>query len=155
MGLFDFLSSKKEVQKTDNNLIKEDFIVHGTHYHPSEIKRLQNANPDWRKSKNTLLSEGKAMQRIYHYNFINKPVKIAVDNGDIYKKGALMVIIAGEHVGYIPDEDTTHVQSILKKKNVIYITSMISGGEYKVISENGEVVKVDSNVRISLRIAYS
>lgn len=153
MGLFDFL--KKEQPQEERHLVKEDFNVFGLHYHPNEIKRLQNANPDWRKGGKTLAAEGKVMQKIYHYSYINKPVKIAVDDGSIYKKGALKVIIAGEHIGYIPDDDTKHVSEILKTKSVKYVTAMIKGGEYKVVSENGYVAKVEENIKISVRIAYA
>jgi len=156
MGLFDFLSSKKEQPpQEERKLVKEDFYVTGTYYHQTEIKRLQNANPDWRKSGKTLVAEGKVMQRIYHYSYINKPVKIAVDNGSVYKKGALMVIIAGEHVGFIKDEDLEHVRSILNKKSVKYVTASISGGEFKIVSENGDAVKWENDIKINLRIAYA
>lgn len=153
MGLFDFL--KKEQPQEERNLVKEDFKVVGAHYHPNEIKRLQNANPDWRKGGKTLAAEGKVMQRIYHYSYINKPVKIEIDDGNIYRKGALKVLIAGEHVGYIPDEHTKHVTEILKTKSVKYVTAYIKGGEYKVVSENGDAVKWEEDIKINLRIAYA
>lgn len=165
MGLFDFL--KKEPPQEERHLVKEDFKVLGVYYHPNEIKRLQNANPDWKKGGKALVEEGKANKRIYHYSYINKPVKIAVDDGSIYRKGALMVVIAGEHVGYIPDGDTKHVAEILKTKSVKYITAMIKGGEYKIIDENGKAIKCplvsedgkqlkwEDEVKISLRIAYA
>ena len=158
MGIFDLLKKKtsdKDEEPQPRKLVKEDFTVVGLHHHALEIKRLENANPDWRKAGKTLVAEGKVMKRIYHYNYINKPVKIAFDDGKVYKKDALMVYIAGEHVGYIPDEDTKHVTEILNTKSVKYVTAMITGGEYKVVSEDGKAEKVDSRVRISLRIAYA
>ena len=166
MGLFDFLK-KEQPQPEERKLVKEDFKVVGVHYHPAEIKRLQNANPDWRKGGKTLAEEGKVNKRIYHYSYINKPVKIAVDDGSVYKKGALKVIIAGEFVGYIPDDDTKHVSEILKTKSVKYVTAMIKGGEYKVIGEDGKPIKCfikdddskpfvwEDEIKISLRIAYA
>lgn len=154
MGLFDFLSTKKEhPPQEERKLVKEDFRVVGTCYHPAEIKRLQNANPDWRKGRKALAAEGK--QRVYHYNYINKPVKIAVDDGSVYRKGALMIFIAGEHVGYISDSNMEHVRSILNTKSVKYITAYISGGEYKLISEDGTATKWEDEIKINLRIAYA
>lgn len=154
MGLFD-LFKKQPVEEEPRKLVKEDYTVVGVHYHPKEIQRLQDANPDWRKGGKTLAAEGKVMKRIYHYNYINKPVKIAYDDGSVYMKGALMVYIAGEHVGYIPDDDTKHVTEVLKTKSVKYVTAYISGGEYKVVSEDGSAMKMSENVRIKLRIAYA
>ena len=165
MGLFDFL--KKEKPQEERHLVKEDFKVVGAHYHPNEIKRLQDANPDWRKSGKAIVEEGKAGKRIYHYNYINKPVKIEVDDGSTYRKGALKVLIAGEHVGYISDQDLKHVSEVLKTKSVKYVTARIYGGEYKIIGDDGKAVKCplvsedckqlkwEDEIKVSLRIAYA
>ena len=87
MGLLDLFKTKATVadeEPQERKLVKEDFKVVGVHYHPNEIKRLQNANPDWRKGGKTLAAEGKCNQKIYHYSYINKPVKIAFDDGKVY-----------------------------------------------------------------------
>ena len=162
MGLFNIFKTKNETPKqvteaikTDGKLVKEDFTVVGVQYHKDSLKKLSTANPDWRKGGKTLASEGKVMEKIYHYSYLNKPVKIVPDANGIYDKNALMVLIAGEHVGYIPDDDTTHVKVILSQTSIKYITSSIRGGEYKVVSENGDAVKTEDRVRISVRIAYA
>ena len=156
MGLFDFLSSKKEQQPQDESkLVKEDFKVLGAYYHPNEIKRLQTPNPEYKKSAKTLLAEGKVNQRIYRYNYVTKPVTIAVDDGSVYRKGALKVIIAGQHIGYISDQDRDHVKSILDTKSVKYVTASIIGGGHKAVLESGKVLTFDNEVKISLRIAYA
>ena len=159
MGLFNFLSRKEELQPPaepeKRTLVKEDFTVVGAVYHKEEIALLKQANPDWKKSGKTLVSEGKVMQKIYHYSYVNKPVKIIPDDGSVYEKGALMVYIAGEHVGYIPDDMKDHVASILANRSIKYISAFIGGGEYKVVSNNGDAVKWDEHIRISVRIAYS
>lgn len=168
MGLFDKIKEKKEALKkefpsqpvgevidTGGKLTKEDFTVVGVHYHPDSLKKLSSANPDWRKAGKTLAGEGRVMEKIYHYSYMNKPVRIEPDTAGIYRKGALMVLIASEHVGYISDEDAAHVKAILAQTSVKYISALIRGGEYKVVSENGDAVKNEEHVRISVRIAYA
>ena len=162
MGLFSLFKSKNEPTKpaveaikTDGKLVKEDFTVVGVQYHKDSLKKLSTANPDWRKGGKTLASEGKVMEKIYHYSYLNKPVKIVPDVNNAYDKNALMVLIAGEHVGYIPADDTAHVKAILSQTSVKYITSCFWGGEYKVVSENGDAVKMEEHVHISVRIAYA
>ena len=159
MSIFNLFSKKEtapvDEQPTSGKLVKEDYKVAGIHYHLDNIKKLGTATPDWRKSGKTLAAEGKVMERIHHYTYINKPVKIIPDDGSIYEKGALMVFIAGEHVGYIPDSDTKHVTSILNTKSIKYISASIRGGEYKIVSENGEAIKWDAQPVITVRIAYS
>ncbi len=161
MALFDMFKKKaaaappQEVINTSGKLTKEDFTVVGLQYHEDSIKKLGVANEDWRKSAKTIIAEEKVMQKIYHYTYINKPVKIVSDTGEIYRKGALMVFIAGEHVGYISDEDESHVKAILSQTSVKYITASIRGGEYKVVSLNGDAVKEEDRIRISVRIAYA
>lgn len=168
MGLFDFLSQKKapsaasssttneqKLINTGGKLVKEDFTVVGVHYHEDSMKKLACANEDWRKSAKTIISEGKASERIFHYSYINKPVKIVPDEKGIYDKNALMVLIAGEHVGYIPNDDTDHVKAILSSTSIKYITASIRGGEYKIVSTKGDTVKSDDRLRITVRIAYA
>ena len=159
MGLLDLLKRNKapEIQpiETGGKLVKEDFTVVGIHYHPDSIKRIAIANPDWRKGAKTLVAEGKAGQPVLHYTYPTKPVQILPDEKGIYDKKALMVLLAGEHVGYISREDQEHVKRILAGNSIKYITAKAEGGEYKVISAKGDVVKTEAPVRISVRIAYS
>lgn len=159
MGLFDLFSRNKKPEflpiETGGKLVKEDFPVVGVHYHPDSIKRIAIANPDWRKSAKTLVSEGKAGHPVLHYTYPTKPVRIIPDENGIYDKNALMVFLAGEHVGYISSDDQAHVKRILSGNSIKYITAKAVGGEYKVVSLMGDVVKTEDRVRISVRIAYS
>jgi len=161
MALFDMFKKKaaaapsQEAINTGGKLTKEDFTVYGVRYHKDSLKKLGVANEDWKKSAKAIIAEEKVMQKIYHYSYINKPVKIVPDTEGIYDKNALMVLIAGEHVGYISDGDTAHVKAILSQTSVKYITASIRGGEYKVVSLNGDSVKEEDSIKISVRIAYA
>lgn len=156
MALFDKLFQKKEAQTQESGqLVKEDFHVAGSSYYSANIKKLACANEDWKKSGKKLAAEGKVMEKIFRYTYINKPVKLIPEPKNPHDKNAVAVYVAGEQVGYIPAEDAPHVRQVLSSKKIKYISSFIGGGDYKVVSEDGTVVKMDGDVKISVRIAYA
>lgn len=159
MGLFGFLKKAAvpslPTVTTGGKLVKEDFPVVGVHYHKTSIKNLQVANEDWRKGAKRLIEEGKASQRIYHYTFINKPVRVEHEANSPHDANAMMVFVAGEHVGYIPMDQASHVRAVIEAADVKYITATVRGGEYKIVSEDASVLKWDDYVKISVRIAYA
>ena len=140
---------------TGGKLAKEDYNVAGVRYHADSIKKLQIANEDWRKSNKTLIEEGKTSRRIYHYNFVNKPVRIEHEINSPYDENAMMVFIAGEHVGYISNDEAAHVRAVMETADVKYVTARLSGGEFKIVEDNGEFLTHTDTVRISVRIAYA
>lgn len=138
----------------ERTLKKEHFIVAGTSYHKTAIQSLAKANPDWRKGGKTLSAEGKVMEKIPHYTYVDRPVKLEPEPTNMHDKNAIKVIIAGEHVGYISQDENIHVGSILKTSSVKYLTAEFRGGEYKVVSEDGSTVKMDNHIGITLHIGY-
>lgn len=159
MSLFSKLfQSKTEPVKQETEsvgLVKEDFRVTGVAYYTANIKKLACANEDWKKSGKKLAAEGRVMEKIFRYTYINKPVKLIHEPKNPHDKNAVAVYVAGEQVGYIPAEDAPHVRQVLSSKKIKYISSFIGGGDYKVVSEDGTVVKMDGDVKISVRIAYA
>lgn len=135
---------------TGGKLVKEDFVVAGVCYHADSLKRIAVANPDWRKGGKTLLTEGKMGIPVLHYTYPTKPVRFERD-----PEGGIMVLLAGEHVGYISGEDQEHVKRILAGNSIKYVTAKAEGGEYKVVSAKGEPYKTEGPVSIKVRIAYS
>lgn len=136
-------------------LYKEDFYVAGVYYHMSSVKKLATADPYWRTSAKKIVEDGKAGQKIFHYSYVNKPVKLMPEPNNAEDKNAVIVQIAGEKVGYISRDDNVHVLEILKKGRIKYITASVRGGECKVVSLDGTSIKQDESVFISVRIAYS
>ncbi len=163
MALFNLFGKKSpersspmyEEIHTGGQLVKEDFAVVGVQYHADSLKRIASTTDDWKKGPKKLLAEGKATVRIFRYTYLNKPVRIEPDEKGIYDKNALMVLIAGEHVGYISEHDLSHVKSILATTSVKYITASITGGDSKIISTTGEETKSSARVRTKVRIAYA
>ena len=139
----------------DHTLHKEEFAVVGMTYHQESIQRLQVANPQWRTAKDKLIAAGMAEKRIYHYSFINKPVVLERDASGEFGADAVKVLIAGEHVGYVSQESDHHVAEILQYGSVKYITARITGGEFKIIHEDGAVWENEDALRITLHVGYS
>lgn len=152
MGLFDFLKKKEE--PPTRTLKTEEFTAVGINYYEENIKKLAVCNEDWKSRTATIVKNGKAWQKIFRYNFINKPVKLVPEPKNKADKNAVQVIIAGELVGYISREENVHVKDILSKHEVKYISAFISGGEYKVVSENGDMFKDSYSIKVNVKIGY-
>lgn len=169
MGLFDTIKKSAEIlmneilqdgtqdgtnerpQKTETEkreLKKESFEVVGIFYYEENLNKLRVANPDYKKKTFDTI------KRVYKYNYINKPVKLIPEPKNKHDKNAIQVVIAGELVGYISMEDNLHVKKILTKHEVKYISSFISGGEYKTVSPNGTVQKDEKKIHIDISIGY-
>lgn len=158
MSIFSKLFKKADPVKQEaesGGLVKEDFRVVGVSYYTANVKKLACTNEDWKKSGKKLAADGRVMEKIFRYTYINKPVKLIPEPKNQYGKNAVAVYVAGELVGYIPAEDALHVRQVLSSKKIKYISSFIGGGDYKVVSEDGTVEKMDGNVKISVRIAYA
>ena len=152
MGLFDIFKKKEE--STPRQLKTEEFLVVGINYYEKNLKKLAVSNKDWKSRTSTLVKDGKSGTNIFRYDFINKPVKLVPEPKNKNDKNAVQVIIAGELVGYISREENIHVKNILSKNEVKYISSFISGGEYKVVSENNDVYKSEYSIKITVKIGY-
>lgn len=162
MGLLDIL--KKSIFKDalndepvvgKNREYKEElFTVAGTDYYLKNIQKLACKNKDYGKKTKTLCDEGKAMCKIYKYNFTHKPVKLIPEPKNPHDKNAIVVQIAGEKVGHIYAEDNIHVNKILKKHDVKFISGFVGGGEYKVVSLSGDVEKLSERIYARVKIGY-
>lgn len=159
MGLFDVFKKKEpEGPKTlpaDHGLHKEDYRAVGMVYHKQAISRIRSANPDWKKSKKAIMESDLVNRHINHYDYVNKPVDLVPEPTNPHDRNAVMVKIAGEHVGYIGQEYNSHVLEILKYGSVKYITAYITGGEYRIVFNDGTEQKHDDPLKINIRIAYS
>lgn len=159
MGLFDSLKKKKEpaAPKTlpaDHGLHKEDFKVVGIVYHLPAIARLQEANPDWKMARAKVAASELVNKPIFHYSYVNKPVDLRIDQSNEHGVDRVMVFVAGQHVGYLPEDDG-HAAEILRFGSIKYITAKISGGEYRIVSADGSEIKNSTQPSVSVRIAYS
>lgn len=135
-------------------LTEEDFRAAGVTYHEKNIEKLACSNPDWKSSTTQIIEAGKSEQRIYRYNYINKPVKLIPEPNNEHDENAVAVLIAGELVGYISRGDNLHVKDILDNREIISISGFIGGGEYKIISDDGSISKFEDRHSVNIRIKY-
>lgn len=140
-------------EQTVRTLKKETFIVSGTHYFEENTHKLAERNPEWKMTAKQAISAGKAGEKIYRYTFIRKPVKL-IPAKKYDGRDGVNVIIAGEQVGWIRDDDTEKVLNILKNGEIKYITSHVDGGEFKIVATGGDIVKWDDGVRVRVHIGY-
>ena len=148
-------AAKPEPIHTGGKLVKEEFVVVGMPYHMDALKRIATANPEWRKGGKRLAADGRVLERIWHYTYLNKPVRIEHEADNERSANAMKVLIAGEHIGYISEETAAHARAIIETTSVKYISATISGGECKVVSQNGDEVKSDEPFRVRVRIGYA
>ncbi len=138
----------------ERTLIKEQVNIAGTSYYLSNINKLSVSNKDYRSKPATIISNGDAGKKIYRYTYVNKPVKLEPEPTNPHDKNAIKILIAGELVGYVAASDCRHIKDVLENHDVKYISAFIGGGDYKVVSLNGDVVKWSEHIHVSVRIAY-
>lgn len=133
---------------------EEVFPVVGTHYYLKNIGRLATANPDWKKTGKALAKQGYAGRRLYRYRYINKPLKLVMENSNPHDHNAVMVQVAGEKVGYISAEQALHVRYILNHRPIQFISAFVGGGDYKEIYEDGTFQRVSDEPFVRVKIRY-
>lgn len=133
---------------------EEVFRAVGTHYYLKNIGRLATANPDWKKTGKTLAKQGLSGQRVYRYQYINKPVKLVMENSNPHDHNAVMIQVAGEKVGYISAEEAPHVREILSRRTVQFISAFVGGGDYKEIYEDRTFQRVSDEPFVRVKIRY-
>lgn len=152
MGLLDVLKNK--ISPEPRTLKTEEYIVAGTNYYEGNIKKLATSNNEYKSKAKTIIENGNAEKKIFQYDFINKPVKLIPEPKNKHDKNAVQVVIAGELVGYISKEENVHVKNILSKHEIKYISAFISGGKYKIVSLNEDILKGEYNIKIQIKIGY-
>lgn len=153
-GLFKkgfFKSSKSNATRT---LKEETFHAAGVYYYEDNIKKLAYLNSDWKLRSKEAIQNGKAGKRIFHYNYVNRPIKLQPEPNNENDKNAVAVFIAGELVGYISRSDNIHVKDILQNHDVKSISGFIGGGEYKVFENDGTISKDTIAINVNIRIKY-
>lgn len=136
-------------------LVKKDYEVAGVEYYLDNIGKLACINKNYRYGPKRLIESGLIQQKIFQYTYVNKPVKLIPEPSNRHDRNAIMVLIAGEKVGYISMDKNMEVHHILAHGDIKYISSFISGGNFKVVSLNEDVIKSKQFISINVRIAYA
>lgn len=150
---------KNQILNKNHNPLKrilkeETFRAAGVYYYEDNIKKLAYLNPDWKLRSKEAIEIGKEGKRLFHYNYVNRPVKLLPEPENAHDKNAIAIFIAGELVGYISRSDNVHVKDILRNHDVKSISGFIGGGEYKVFENDGTVSKDTISISVNIRIKY-
>lgn len=145
-----FEELKKIISKEPQEQITlKTFRVAGVSYHTKDVMKLSRLAPEW-KMTDKEIAEKYPGQKIYKYTFINSPVRLVPEPKNKADKNAVMVMIKNCLVGYVPKEQALEVKKLLIQN--IKISAEIVGGEYKIVSLNGDAVTITDHVSIKITI---
>ena len=145
---------QKSILSKDATHLQETFEIPGAYYHRTSIAKVATPNPDWRKNCKSLIKAGKANQKIYRFDRTTKTAELVEEPNNPHDKNAVMVIVDGEKIGYIGADENLHVKSILKSKTIKSISATITGGEYKTIISESDMIKNQSGPFVTVKICY-
>ena len=145
---------QKSILSKDATCLQETFEIPGAFYHRTSIAKVANPNPDWKKTCKSLIKAGKANRKIYRFDRTTKTAELVEEPNNPHDKNAVMVIVDGEKIGYIGADENLHVKSILKSKTIKSISATITGGEYKTIISESDMIKNQSGPFVTVKICY-
>ena len=67
---------------------------------------------------------------------------------------AVMVTVEGEKVGYISADEVPHIKEILHQHDLKEVAATITGGEYKTITPDAEMIKNQNGPFVTVNIRY-
>ncbi len=150
LGVFRPTGDSGNTTQENKSLTIMEFQAAGSCYYTDNLNKLACSNSDYKKTASSTYNG-----RIYRYNYINKPVKLIPEPKNRYDKNAIMIIIAGELVGYIPADLCQQVKKILSSYDVKYISAFIGGGQFKLISDGKIISRGENELRVNIKIAYT
>ena len=146
-------SEQLSLSKLSNNK-QECFGVAGIEYYMPAIHSLWKINPDWNASLEELSKKGKCGQKIYQHQFIDAAAELVPEPTNSYDSDAVKVLIQERLVGYLYQSDNEHYLRMAKKWGISGIRANKYGGKYKVVSTNGDVETMESNIRVRVIVSY-
>lgn len=129
----------------------EEYRVAGTSYRQEVFERLGLENPDYALTKREILSEGRENEHFDKYYFDPLPVDLEKEPDNPYGDHAVKVLLAGEHVGYIPSESSAHVTELIDENRIYDIDAEVVGGPYKYY-DSVEESMVRENLKFGVRL---
>jgi len=141
-------------QSSSSPLITESFSLVGVNYYTENIEKLACKNPLWNTTVAAASAKDLVGKPIYRYNYVNKPVKLIPEPNNPNDKNAVAVYFAGELVGYISRDDNQRILDILNNRSIKYISGFIGGGDYKIITAEGKIIKETEHNSVRVKIGY-
>lgn len=133
--------------KTKNASNYYEFNVAGCFYHKDDLASLGEINPDFENTPNE-------DERIYKFSsYTVSPVQLAFETGNKHDRNAIMVLVGGKFIGYVPMDENEYVGRLMKSNRVLYNTAWIYGGDYAFLDRGKRRIWSDS-IECTVRIYY-
>ena len=127
------------------------FTVAGTNYRMDNVIRLATPMKKWDMSNEQLLAKYPG-KKIYRYYFVTEPVQLVLEPTNPQDPNAIMVLINNIHVGYVPSDCCSTVSRYMSTGH-ISLSAKVSGGEYKIVYNDGQSAVFSDPVSISVYIS--
>ena len=107
--------------------------ITGLRYRMENVMALAKANPNYKLDKAAIIKKGLTDTYIHKYLFTNEPVELVQEPGNPHDPNAIMVVVAGKHIGYIKAGSCAHLNKVINEGRVDKVLCRISGGPYKAV----------------------
>ena len=113
------------------------FEIAGINYKTKELAKISFETPDWKLSDEELLKKYGNSVTIYKHSHILTPVKLIPEPKNQHDPNAIKVVVAGQHIGYVPADHTAVVRRKMNENNGYYNAEcFITDAEWKRIYHN-------------------
>ena len=146
-------AAKIALRKAEAAKIKtERFKLSGLAHYENNIKSLCEHNDDYDMKKSDLREyfEG---EKVYALMF-DKIIKLEPEPENEYDKNAICVKVEDLKIGYVVKSKSKRVKELYESGTITFVDAEIHGGKYKLVSEDGDLVRDDEPFYGELVIKY-
>ena len=130
------------------------FNVAGVHYRKNDIVDLLDENDDYEMTKKDIIGSGMDGEYIYKYSIKDSDAELIPEPDNKHDKNAIMVMVDGTLIGYVPKDKIEKTKSILDSKHIDSIRCSIYGGDYKVVYDDSPIKKGSTDLKAEISIKY-
>lgn len=117
------------------------YKVTAMQHYMSNIMKLASENFNYDNNKQDLIDRGLTNERVWKYEFHPSSVKLVPEPTNPHDKNAIMVLVDGEHVGYIKAGSCAHLLKVINEGRIADIKCTMGGGPYKYVDEEYDYEK--------------
>ena len=142
VGWLKSLADKPE--KTNKGLTKIKIVSWGNHLKHIREWQKENARDQWVNAKY-------GSKKLYQYSWMSDvPIELIHEKHNEFDNQAIIVVLNGYDVGYIPrPTNREHFNQLLKLKNV---TATVRGGDSKFKDQYGDIVKINDDPVVEIEV---
>lgn len=143
VGLFVLVrkSNRKEPQRVESK--SRTYRIARINYFEKELMEFAEEREEYEYSAQRIVEEHLDKNEIFRYKF-PRFGKLAKDPYNEHDKNAVMVLMNGECIGFIPAEDAVEVGELLDTRKVVETVLDIDGGPFKRYDPDTERITIDT-----------